>query len=128
MQQIEAAVVSKPCAFCQKPVRGRSDKRFCNDQCRNSLNSLKNAPANATIRSITNVLKKNRRVLEQLSGSGNTAPIPKREMVNRGFQLEYCTQYIPQASGNPVICCFDFAYQVTANGKCRIINPKKQVK
>ena len=29
----------KPCLSCSKPVKGRTDKKFCDDYCRNSYHN-----------------------------------------------------------------------------------------
>jgi hypothetical protein len=30
---------TKTCLFCEKPVKGRSDKKFCDDYCRAAYNN-----------------------------------------------------------------------------------------
>ena len=54
------------CLSCGSTVKGRADKKFCNDYCRNEYNNgLKSSTTNL-VRNINNALGKNRRVLETL--------------------------------------------------------------
>ena len=57
---------SKNCLACDKPVKGRTDKKFCDDFCRNKYNNQLKAGCNNYVRNINNALGKNRRILESL--------------------------------------------------------------
>ena len=57
---------NKTCLNCGEPIRGRVDKKFCDDQCRNNYNYHQYADANNLMRRINHTLKKNRNILESL--------------------------------------------------------------
>jgi len=57
--------VAKPCMACGKPIKGRSDKKFCDDYCRNSYNNDLKSDSNNYVRNINNGLRKNRRILKE---------------------------------------------------------------
>src|SRR5690625_7838405 len=40
----------RKCFECEEQLRGRLDKKFCNDSCRNSFNNAKNREKNALIK------------------------------------------------------------------------------
>jgi hypothetical protein len=52
---------NKVCPECGEKIRGRVDKKFCGDACRNSWNNKQNADANNFVRNINNSLRKNRK-------------------------------------------------------------------
>ncbi|HET7116882.1 MAG TPA: hypothetical protein VFI29_10350, partial [Hanamia sp.] len=52
------------CLNCDKAIKGRTDKKFCDDYCRNNYNNQLKASKNNLVRNINNALGKNRRVLE----------------------------------------------------------------
>ena len=56
----------KVCLDCGETIKGRSDKKFCNDICRNSYNNKLNSDTTNYVRNVNNILRKNRRVLEEL--------------------------------------------------------------
>ncbi len=59
----------KNCLACERPIKGRTDKKFCDDSCRNNYNNRLNSDATPLIRNINNILRKNRRILlDLLSG------------------------------------------------------------
>ena len=37
------------CGVCTRPLRGRSDKKFCNDYCRNTFNNRKKIKSNSAV-------------------------------------------------------------------------------
>ena len=61
---------SKTCLACGKTLKGRIDKKFCDDYCRNNYNNQQKAKGNhsAFVRNINNALLKNRKILESLKG------------------------------------------------------------
>ncbi|MEP7253841.1 MAG: hypothetical protein ABI683_15720, partial [Ginsengibacter sp.] len=56
----------KLCLTCGKQVKGRTDKKFCDDYCRNNYNNQLKSNSTNLIRNVNNALGKNRRILESL--------------------------------------------------------------
>ena len=61
---------TRSCLACGKPVKGRIDKKFCDDYCRAAYNNELKSAANNYIRNVNNALGKNRRILESLLPEG----------------------------------------------------------
>ena len=61
-----AEIKTKLCLNCNKPVKGRTDKKFCDDYCRNNYNNQLKSNTINLVRNINNALGKNRRILENL--------------------------------------------------------------
>src|SRR5690606_5358857 len=57
----------KQCQQCGRPLKGRTDKRFCNDDCRNNFNRAKRRKitdqAPDTIPEIIRIIKRNYQIL-----------------------------------------------------------------
>jgi len=49
---------NKNCPECDDKIKGRADKKFCSDACRNAFNNKLNSDANSTVRNINNALRK----------------------------------------------------------------------
>jgi len=49
----------KKCLECGEPIKGRSDKKFCGDYCRNVYNNKINTDSKNLIRNKNNRLRKN---------------------------------------------------------------------
>src|SRR3546814_11771683 len=82
--------MERKCQECGEPVAGRSDKKFCSDQCRTSYHNRVNSSANQLLRQINRILKRNRRILVALNDTGKTI-VPVQRLLERGFDFRYFT-------------------------------------
>src|SRR5260221_10522836 len=102
---------SKDCITCGKPLRGRADKKFCNDNCRNNFNNQLKAGNNNYIRNINNALRKNRRILEEaLTKKDGKSKTKKEKLLQKGFYLKYCTHTYTNNRGNTYFFCYEYGY------------------
>lgn len=78
---------------CGTEIYGRSDKKFCSDQCRNTYNNRTTAVENSYIRRVNYILRKNRRIMEELLAEAqkDAIKVRKRELLDKGFNFEYFT-------------------------------------
>lgn len=101
----------KSCLECSKPLKGRTDKKFCDDLCRNSYNNKLNSDSNACVRNINNLLRRNRRILEEtLPASDEMAKITKQKILEKGFQFKYFTHTYTNKKGNIYYFCYEYGY------------------
>lgn len=106
----------KHCQACNKPIRGRTDKKFCDDYCRNSFNNQLKADSNNLIRNINNALRKNRRILQELlPPRDGTAKANRDKMLHLGFQFNYHTHTYTNAKGNQYLFCYEYGYMELEN-------------
>ena len=99
------------CHTCNKPLRGRTDKKFCDDYCRNNYNNQLKSGSNNFIRNINNALGKNRRILETALPTGEElAKISKENLLQKGFQFKYFTHLYTNKKGNTYFFCYEFGY------------------
>lgn len=102
---------SSHCQECQKPLRGRADKKFCDDYCRNAFNNRQNSANTNLIRNVNNALRKNRRLLEGMVKEGEEmAKCPRRTLMDSGFDFLYHTHQYVNKKGNVYTFCYDFGY------------------
>ena len=101
----------KTCVSCGKPVKGRSDKKFCDDYCRAAHNNDLKSAANNLIRNINNALGKNRRILESLLPAGeSTAKASRDKLIEKGFQFKYHTNLYKTKNGTTYFYCYEYGY------------------
>ena len=87
-----ATTETKTCVSCGKTLKGRVDKKFCDDYCRNNYNNQQKAKGSQSsyVRNINNTLLKNRRILEGiLPGTEETAKASKDKLQRLGLGWEY---------------------------------------
>ncbi|HEX8278856.1 MAG TPA: hypothetical protein VF540_09180 [Segetibacter sp.] len=106
---MEAA--EKTCIECGKPLKGRTDKKFCGDLCRNGYNNKLNSDSNGYVRNINNVLRRNRRILEEtLPAAEEMARITKQKLTEKGFRFKYSTHTYINKKGNVYYFCYEYGY------------------
>ena len=101
----------KTCLFCEKPVKGRSDKKFCDDYCRAAYNNDLKSASNNYIRNVNNALGKNRRILESLLPEGEpTAKANQDKLLQLGFQFKYLTHIYTTKTDKTYFYCYEYGY------------------
>jgi hypothetical protein len=102
---------TRACLFCKKTVKGRSDKKFCDDYCRAAYNNELKSAANNYIRNVNNALGKNRRILESLLPEGEaTAKASRDKLIEKGFQFKYHTHVYQTKTDKTYFYCYEYGY------------------
>jgi Uncharacterized protein containing a Zn-ribbon (DUF2116) len=118
---------AKPCLACGRSIKGRSDKKFCDDSCRNTYNNQLKSGDNNYVRSINNSLRRNRRILEALlPKEEKMIKITRDALLQQGFQFKYCTHSYTNARGNVYLFCYDYGYLQLEKGWCLVVKRKEE--
>ena|ERR1700748_614025 len=105
------AFLTKTCLACGKTLKGRTDKKFCNDYCRNSYNNQQNSDQNNLVRNINNILRKNRRILEGIIPEGEEMKkVTQEKLALAGYNFKYHTHQYQNAKGQIYFCNYEFGY------------------
>jgi len=103
------------CLQCAKPLKGRIDKKFCDDYCRSRFNNRLNSEINPCIRSVNNILRKNRRILAELIPF-ETAKTTRERLMEKGFNFQYVTNTYINKKGTQYYFCYEFGYLPLEDG------------
>lgn len=118
---------TKNCLACDKPLKGRADKKFCDDYCRNSYNNQLKSISNNNIRNINNTLGKNRRILETLlPETEETAKANKEKLQRLGFNFKYITHTYITKTGKTYLYCYEYGYLPLDNDWFLIVKRKEE--
>lgn len=118
-------VVKKTCLNCAKPlVTGRTDKKYCNDTCKNEYSNKLNSAVNNLVRNTNNALGKNRRILEKLIAGQPNNKVTKLAFLMEGFQFQFHTQTSVNSKGNTYFFCYDYGYMQLEDNLFLIIRNK----
>ena len=100
---------TKKCLQCGEKLIGRVDKKFCCDQCRNAFNNLSKTDDNGYIREVNHILRKNRRILEEMNpeGKGKTH---RDKLLAKGFVFSFFTNTYITKEGKTYYFCYDQGY------------------
>lgn len=120
---------ARVCLVCRKPLKGRSDKKFCDDHCRNSYNNQLKSDKNLYIRYINKILKRNRRVLESLTPfNKKTFKVSRERLLRLGFSPEYFTHTETAENGITFTFCYEYGYIAVEDNQYMIIKRKEELK
>ncbi|MEO9966221.1 MAG: hypothetical protein ABJF11_10555 [Reichenbachiella sp.] len=103
------------CPECDRPVYGRTDKKYCSDACRNSANNKANSDVTNMVRNVNNKLRKNRRVLCSLNDSGKSK-MHRDKLLKSGFDFDFFTNTYVTKAGNEYKFCYDQGYMELEEG------------
>jgi len=99
----------RTCIDCGETFNGRVDKKFCSDLCRNSHNNKINSDSTNFVRNITNILRKNRRIIESLLPE-ETAKVSQQKLTDKGFNFNYHTNISTTKTGKNYVFCYEYGY------------------
>lgn len=100
---------SRTCLDCGESIVGRSDKKFCNDICRNNYNNRLNSETTNYVRRVNAILRKNRRILAALN-PGEKATVHKDKLSEKGFSFSYFTNTYTTQKGAVYYFCYEYGY------------------
>ncbi len=112
--------MSSYCKYCKQKISGRSDKKFCDTNCRVAFHNSRLNEKETVIQKVNKILRKNRSVLKFVSPQGKTT-IGKSLLINQGFKFQYYTHHYTTKNGNTYTFCYDYGYLELEGQKVLII-------
>lgn len=114
---------NRKCGQCNSVILGRSDKRYCSEQCRAIHNNQKRQHDSGEkfILQTNSILRKNRTILKQASPYGKTT-LSRKVLEQAGFDFRYFTSQYRTNRGNVYNFCYDFGYLLLPESKVLIVN------
>ncbi|MGY3053390.1 hypothetical protein ACVWYG_001590 [Pedobacter sp. UYEF25] len=97
------------CTDCGAKLKGRADKKFCDDLCRSNFNNHLNIDDKSFLKQVNQILKKNRAILIDKNPHGKIK-IKRDELVRKGFNFAYHTHTYATQRGITYIFCYEYGY------------------
>ncbi|MEY3398126.1 MAG: hypothetical protein RL220_720 [Bacteroidota bacterium] len=101
---------STSCLYCGEAISGRSDKKFCDDQCRSNFHYQQKRELNSRMNQIHAILRRNRRALDSLC-TEDYLEADARKLIELGFVTGYSTHLIADANQEMWFVCYDVGVQ-----------------
>jgi len=98
------------CLECEKEIKGRQDKKYCNQYCKSAY-QYKNNKANedSFYMDVLKQLRLNRKLLKLYNKSGKSI-VRKDELIKEGFDPNRFTHYWKNNKGDVYLFCFEFGF------------------
>lgn len=116
--------MAKTCLECGEKLVGRSDKKFCDDACRNAYNNRQNRDQNNMMRNVHNLLRRNYRILEKLNPTGKTTVL-KNQLLQEDFQFDFVTNLYTTKNGTTYFFVYDLGYLPLDRGEKYLLVKRK---
>lgn len=107
--------MERHCIRCGAPFHGRSDKKFCSDDCRSDYHNDRRRARDKELRTVNRILSSNWRILMQQLRLGRQ-DVPREELAARNFNFEVYTATRRYFPGRRIYWCYNFAYQISRTG------------
>ena len=101
--------MERTCLDCDAALKGRSDKKFCDDQCRSNYNNRLKSDHSGAVKMIDPILKKNRKILAKLNPEGK-ARMNRSKLTAQGFNFTYFTHVYETQKGKTYKFCYEYGY------------------
>lgn len=128
MSMVVNGTNKRTCKYCGALLKGRADKIFCHDYCRNNFNNQLKATDRQLpmVRNISNALMKNRKILSSLLPENQETIKANRDKLSEmGFIFRYITEVYTARNGNTYHYCYDHGYRQLENGWVLIVRKKE---
>lgn len=102
--------MKKKCLDCGSEIKGRADKKFCSDYCRNAYHNQVNKDSNNLIRNTNNRLRKNYRILDSFTLKDGKTTTPKAKLLDKGFDFDFITSLYTTKKGTVYFFVYDLGY------------------
>ena len=109
---------SSRCQECGSTLRGRMDKKFCNDVCRVRQHRRSHVKS-STVKEVEKVLIRNWSLLVSLKDSVKDEMTEEGRMIwlrRKGFDFNFHTHVVPLQDGRMAIMCYDEGYVLDGDG------------
>lgn len=106
------------CAHCGQNLKGRTDKRFCNDTCRNTYNRKqrqeKHVPFPEQAKEIIDIIKQNYQLIAHKNGTDRDVFYfaELKGFIDKGFDPSYFTNIHIAEDGQKWCCIFDWCFRL----------------
>jgi len=100
----------KKCLFCEKELRGRTDKKFCDAQCKsaNQYQKSKEQPERF-YNKVDNQLKLNRKIMKEYN-KGGKAIVRSNTLKEEGFNPNFFTHYWKNKNGDVYLFVYEYGF------------------
>ncbi len=102
------------CLSCGKKIKGRSDKKFCCESCKNDYHNCNRSRKPAIFKLQRSAAKRNRSLLVNIEASG-VEVISENELKKSGFNFEGLTGIKFVADKNLLLFCYEYMLQRNGN-------------
>tara|TARA_R110001583_G_scaffold65272_4_gene188707 strand:- start:784 stop:1176 length:393 start_codon:yes stop_codon:yes gene_type:complete len=102
--------IYKECLYCDKELNGRTDKKFCDPQCKSGY-QYQNEKQNPKrfYNKVDNQLKLNRKILKEYNKGGKVT-VRTKALNDLGFNPNFFTHYWKNSRGDTYLFVYEYGF------------------
>jgi hypothetical protein len=77
------------------------------------------------MRNVNNILRRNRRILEELNPTGKTK-VPRKKLVSKGYNFDYLTSVYQTQNGKTYHFCYEYGYLPLDNDEVLLVKREEK--
>ena len=105
------------CLECNRVLKGRSDKKFCDQKCKNThYNEYRRTRQPLRFKQINQILVHNRNILKTMFEKFPLKNISNDQLSREGFLFSYYTNSSPDT-----FYCYDYGFRHTSDGFLQLL-------
>jgi t-SNARE complex subunit (syntaxin) len=102
---------TRNCLTCGEILKGRIDKKFCDDACRSTYNNQINSDSSAYIKTVNAILRKNKRIIEDLIPENEkSTKVSLKKLTEKGYNFNFHTHNYTTKTGSTYTFCYNFGF------------------
>lgn len=113
------------CLDCNAVLKGRADKKFCDDQCRSNYNNRLKADDHSFLKQVNSILKKNRAILMAKNPEGKTK-VKREALIRKGFDFNFHTHTYATQKGSTYVFCYEYGYLLLENEEVLLVKREEK--
>ena len=113
--------MKKECQQCAKTLYGRTDKKFCDSNCKTAFNFAKRRDTRNEVKEIDGYLHHNREILATLMGECKKEMFDRAVLARANFRWEYMTGIYKNKQDKWYHIVYDYAWMEFSNQQILII-------
>jgi predicted nucleic acid-binding Zn ribbon protein len=114
-------VMKVRCIQCGKENQGRSDKRFCSQDCKNAWHADRRQELQAIMGKVNAALRRNWVLLVRVLDGGYRKQVRRVELEALGFRWNYMTELFVSEGGRTFYLVYDCAWAELSDGEVLIL-------
>jgi hypothetical protein len=100
----------KKCLYCQKELIGRTDKKFCDPQCKSAYQyKLAKEQPERFFNKVDNQLKLNRKILKEYNKGGKVT-VRASVLTQEGFNPKFFTHYWKNSKNDVYLFVYEYGF------------------
>ncbi len=118
----ETALLCKQCGKVINPLKGRSDRLYCDEKCKNKYHNALNKEDDKEFKRVTRILRINRKILKKMFTRNDRDELRKERLLKAGFEFGYYTHTkISKIKSNLFTFCFEYGYRPVGENKIKVV-------